>query len=109
MLASNGRWSSSKRTKHIKARYFLVKDKIDQGELSIEYMPTDQMWSDVNTKPKQGRQFRVLRSELMNVPVDYDDEAERKITHPDLLPAVGEKVDAKVIKAMAGPVAAGAA
>ena len=31
-LANNGTFSSSKRTKHIKARYFFVKDKIKEGE-----------------------------------------------------------------------------
>ena len=38
----------------------------------------------------------------MNVPVDYDDEAERKDTHPDLLPKADENPvtegDARVLK-----------
>ena len=31
LLETNGKVSSSKHTKHIKVRYFYVKDKIDQG------------------------------------------------------------------------------
>ena len=46
--------SSSKRTKHIKAKYFFITDKIEQGEVKIEHLPTERMWIDVNTKPKQG-------------------------------------------------------
>jgi hypothetical protein len=86
LLATNGRWSSSKRTKHIKSRYFFVKDKIDQGELEVQHMPTDKMWCDMLTKPKQGRGFRVDRSQIMNCEEDYDDEAERLQTDPQLLP-----------------------
>jgi hypothetical protein len=86
LLAKNGRWSSSKRTKHINNRYFLVKDKIEGGELEIEHKGTGEMWSDMLTKPLQGHLWCVMRSNLMNVPVDYDDEAERRNTHPDLLP-----------------------
>jgi hypothetical protein len=37
LLAKNGRLSSSAKTRHIKHRYFFVKDKIDQGDLEIEY------------------------------------------------------------------------
>ena len=85
LLANNGRWSSSKRTKHIKSRYFYIKDKVDQGEVSIQHQPTDKMWSDVLTKPKQGKGFRLDRAMLMNVPEVYDDEEERKKTHPKLL------------------------
>jgi hypothetical protein len=85
LLANNGRWSSSKRTKHIKSRYFYIKDKVDQGEVSIQHQPTDKMWSDVLTKPKQGKGFRLDRSMLMNVPEVYDDEEERKKTHPKLI------------------------
>jgi len=102
LLAKNGRWSSSKRTKHINNRYFLVKDKIARGEIDLQYAPTTEMWSDVLTKPLQGRMWCVMRSNLMNVPVDYDDEAERKDTHPDLLPKADENPvtegDARVLK-----------
>ena len=44
------------------------------------------MWADVLTKPKQGVPFCIDRSHLMNVPINYDDNAERLKTHPLLLP-----------------------
>ena len=44
------------------------------------------MWCNILTKPKQGSVFRKFRGHLMNVPQDYDDEAERLRTHPLLLP-----------------------
>jgi hypothetical protein len=40
--------------------------------------------SDVLTKPKQRQGFRKDRAMLMNVPDDYNDEEERKKTHPNL-------------------------
>ena len=85
-LEVNGALSSSKRTKHIKRRYFFIKDKIADRELEVQYCPTELMKADILTKPKQGKGFRVDRGELMNVPVDYDDEIERMRTHPALLP-----------------------
>ena len=36
-LEINGILSSSKRTKHIKARYFFIKDKVDLGGVEIEH------------------------------------------------------------------------
>jgi hypothetical protein len=86
LLANNGRWSSSKRTRHIKSRYFFIKDKVDSKEVSIEHRPTNEMWSDVLTKPKQGKGFRADRSMLMNCAENYDDDAEQLRTHPKLLP-----------------------
>eukprot|EP00804_Cyclotella_cryptica_P002560 CCRYP_010401-RA/>CCRYP_010401-RA protein AED:0.15 eAED:0.13 QI:0/0/0/0.5/1/1/8/0/1350 len=85
LLATNGRWSSSKRTKHIKSRYFFVKDRVEQGDLEVQHMPTDKMWSDILTKPKQGKVFREMRGKLMNVPEEYDDEVERRSTPEYLL------------------------
>ena len=72
-LAINGQVSSSKRTKHIKARYYFIKDKIDEGEVEIRHCPTKKMWSDILNKPKTGAAFRKDRAMLMNVPVEYDD------------------------------------
>jgi len=59
---------------------------IDRGDLEIQYCPTERMWADVLTKPKQGTSFRRDRSYLMNIPEDYDDSAERARTHQLLLP-----------------------
>jgi hypothetical protein len=97
LLANNGRWSASKRTKHIKSRYFFIKDKVDSGEITIEHKPTEEMFSDVLTKPKQGKGFRQDRAMLMNCEEDYDDEKERLKMHPKLTPAVEGPVDPKTI------------
>ena len=73
LLETNGKASSSKRTKHIKVKYFYIKDKIDQGEITVEHCPTEQMWTDINTKPKQGAVFREFRGQVMGVFGDYVD------------------------------------
>jgi hypothetical protein len=75
LLEENGRASSSKRTKHINVRYYFVKDKIEKGEVRIEHCPTEEMWADFNTKPRQGRGFMLFRSHLMGIEEDYDEAA----------------------------------
>jgi hypothetical protein len=76
LLEKNGRISSSKRTKHIKAKYFLVKDYYESEEIDFRYCPTDIMWADVLTKPLQGQKFRDMRAFLQNCPRGYDDDIE---------------------------------
>jgi len=98
LLATNGRSSSSKRTKHIEHRYFLVKDKVDRKDLEIQHAPTEEMWSDLLTKPQQGALFRKMRAVLMNIDVNYDDEAERKKTHPKLLPQVVDGLPTETVE-----------
>ena len=39
-LLINGPLSSSKRTKHIKAKFFLTKDKFEDGDVELEYCLT---------------------------------------------------------------------
>ena len=39
----HGRWSSSKRKKHIKAHYFLIKDKVESKEVDNSYEPMETM------------------------------------------------------------------
>ena len=64
--------------KHIKARYFFIKDKIEDVGLEVQCCPTQNMWTDILNKPEQGMKFRKDRAALMNVTVDYDDEIKRK-------------------------------
>ena len=75
-LEKNGRMSSSKRTKHIKSKYFLIKDYYDSGEIDLRYCLTDVMWADILTKPLQGQTFRGMQVFLQNCPRDYDDDIE---------------------------------
>jgi hypothetical protein len=65
-LEKNGRISSSKRTKHIKAKYFLIKDYYESGEIDLRYCPADVMWADILTKPLQGQKFRDMRAFIRN-------------------------------------------
>jgi hypothetical protein len=51
LLERNCKASSTKGTKHIKVEYFLIKEKVDNGEIKIEHYPMGQMWTDINTKP----------------------------------------------------------
>jgi len=78
LLMKNGWFSSGKKTKHIKAKFFFIKDRIDAGEVKVTHCPTGEMWADVLTKPLQGRAFRLMRSKLMNCSIDYEDEQSEK-------------------------------
>ncbi len=76
-LEKNGRMSSSKRTKHIKAKYFLIKDYYNAEEIDLRYCPTGQMWADLK-KPLQGQLFRDMQAFLQNCSRDYDDDLKRQ-------------------------------
>jgi hypothetical protein len=75
----NGRVSSSKCTKHIKAKYFLIKDYCDAGKIDVKFCPTDKMWVDILTKLLQGQKFRDMQAFLQNCPQDYNND--NKIKH----------------------------
>jgi hypothetical protein len=64
-LINNGQ-SNSLRTKHISVKYFWLKDRIENGEITIEYCPTENMIADIMTKPLQGAAFIRMRDLLMN-------------------------------------------
>ena len=53
-MAKNGQFSRSKSTKHIKNRYFMIKDNIGKGEIVIQYLPTGDMLDNIKTKDLQG-------------------------------------------------------
>ena len=65
LLETNGRNSAGKRSRAINIRYFFVTDQVDLANLSIEYMPTDEMWADYMTKPLQGDKFRKFHTMIL--------------------------------------------
>jgi hypothetical protein len=70
LLEKNGRRSSGKRTRHINIRYFFVTDRIANGEMTVEYYPTEEMIGDFFTKALQGSLFKTFRNLIMNVSQD---------------------------------------
>jgi hypothetical protein len=54
-----------KRSKHIKVRFFWLKELIELGELIFEYVPTTEMVADILTKPLTGASFIYLLAKLL--------------------------------------------
>lgn len=53
------------RTRHLRVRVNLVKEKYDAGELMVNYKSTKQMLADILTKPLQGALFRMFMHLLL--------------------------------------------
>ena len=43
LLIKNGRLLSGKKTKHIKAKFFFIKDRVDNGKIKVIDCPTEEM------------------------------------------------------------------
>ena len=56
-LEKNGRNSCTGNSRHIDIKYFFVKDRIDNRDVSISYCPTLNMLADFYTKATQGSLF----------------------------------------------------
>jgi hypothetical protein len=70
LLEKNGNQSSSKRTEHIRVRYFFIKDRVDSGDLTIKHCPTEDMLGDHFTKSLQGALFHKFRAEVQGIPTE---------------------------------------
>ena len=72
-IKANRKFSSSRKTKHIKAKFLFIKDKVDSEEVKILDLPAGLMRADVLTKPLQGKELRKMRAQLMNCGIEYID------------------------------------
>jgi hypothetical protein len=69
-LHTNGRLSSGQNTRHIHIRYFFMKDRIMNDEVSIVYCPTEEMIADFFTKPLQGEIFMKFRNLILGITIN---------------------------------------
>ena len=53
------------RNKYMRVRQAIVKESIENGEVSIEYVSTKEMKADIFTKPLQGQLFFRMASGLL--------------------------------------------
>jgi hypothetical protein len=73
LLETNGKQSSSRRTKHIRVRYFFIKDRLSNGDITLKHCPTGEMLADHFTKPLQGAIFRKFRAEIQGIPLSTNE------------------------------------
>lgn len=66
-LVKNAKASIGQRTRHINIRYFLIKDKIESGEVTILFCPIDNIIADFFTNSLQGNKFISFRDSIMGV------------------------------------------
>ncbi|KAG2758626.1 hypothetical protein Pcac1_g29253 [Phytophthora cactorum] len=59
-----------KRTKHIDIRYHFVREKVEDGQVVLQYVSTTDMLADIMTKPIPATQFGVLRKQARNPSID---------------------------------------
>lgn len=52
------------RTKHIAIRYHFLKEKVAEGEVKLEFVPTSEQVADIFTKPLPKEVFEYLRKKL---------------------------------------------
>ena len=50
---------------HIKVRFFWLKDLIDEGEITLIYVPSEELVADMLTKATTGAKFKYLRAKLL--------------------------------------------
>jgi hypothetical protein len=70
LMETNGKLSSSKRTRHIDIRYFFVADSVAAGEIILKYYLTGIMLADYFTKQFQGALFYKFWNDIMNIHED---------------------------------------
>lgn len=64
-MEKNGLKSCGDRSRHIKIRYFFIKDTIHNEDIELKHCKTEAIIADFLTKPLQGKQFKIMRYILM--------------------------------------------
>ena len=68
LLEKNGKMSAGKQSHALNVWYFLISDTVDQGNLNVQYCPTNETIGDFMTKPQQGSKFQKFQKAIL----DYD-------------------------------------
>ena len=62
--------------RHIHNQFFLITDKIEKGDVTMEHRETKEIWADGNAKTLQGAKFILFRHKIIEELLYYDDDAE---------------------------------
>jgi hypothetical protein len=68
LLATNGRASARKRSRHLDMTHFFIHDLSTKNVIFIKHCSTEEMDGDYMSKPLHGRKFVKFRQRIMNLP-----------------------------------------
>jgi hypothetical protein len=54
----------SKRTKHINIRHYFIRDHLKKGDISLKWVPTEDIIADILIKPLNRKRFMALCDRL---------------------------------------------
>jgi hypothetical protein len=63
-------------SKHIEIKYYFIRDKVHEGEVKLQYIPTDEQTTYILTKPLYRIKFAYLRDKLGIMEITPLDERE---------------------------------
>jgi hypothetical protein len=52
------------RSKHIEIKYYFIQDKVQEGEVKLKYIPTDEQTVDILTKPLSRIKFAYFQEKM---------------------------------------------
>ena len=52
------------RLKHIEIKYYFIRDKVQEGEVKLKYIPIDEKTADILTKPLSRIKFAYFREKM---------------------------------------------
>jgi hypothetical protein len=64
------------RSKHIEIKYYFIRDKVQEGELKLKYILTDEKTTNILTKPLSRIKFAYFREKMGIVEITPLDERE---------------------------------
>jgi hypothetical protein len=73
------------RSKHIEIKYYFIRDTIQDGEVKVQYISTNEQIIDILTKPLSRIKFAYLRNKMGLMEINYLDERE------EMAPQVGRE------------------
>lgn len=59
------------RTKHIERRHFFIREMVENGEIVVPYVKSDDNMADFFTKPLTAKRFFSLQNKIMNVEPEH--------------------------------------
>jgi hypothetical protein len=52
------------RSKYIEIKYYFIRDKVQEGEMKLQYISTQKQVEDILTKPLSRKKFAYLRDNM---------------------------------------------